>query len=356
MATEMGGNCAICQDIWNDMASALPCGHQFCWECILQWAQTNPSCPLCRGAIESVRFSDDAGDYLEIVITAPEQLPVAMSQARRAPGDQDENSPHPPVLVHPSSPQETPARAVGGVMPEVWAQLFRQQQELLGPVRTWLNQRMEAIHRNQWWMARSTQSAILHALCVYGPDRETMIQSLQGVLEEHTVTLVQGTIDIIVRHCSSGAQRLLRSHTTGDEDDSPAASSSSSSSSSIFSSFSSPNNPNSSSPKSLSSSSSISWTWTLASSPEVSTEEEEEAATMEANPSRGQSHPSVVPVSPEQDQPQEEAGPSVQSTSPRYSGPTQGRHCSPGPPQRSLKRKTPDPEDSPHPCKRHPHQ
>uniref|UniRef100_A0A8C0U147 RING-type domain-containing protein n=1 Tax=Cyanistes caeruleus TaxID=156563 RepID=A0A8C0U147_CYACU len=124
MATEMGGNCAICQDIWNDMASALPCGHQFCWECILQWAQTNPSCPLCRGA----------------------------------------------------------------------------------------------------------------------------------------------------------------------------------------------------------------------------------------NPSRGQSHPSVVPVSPEQDQPQEEAGPSVQSTSPRYSGPTQGRHCSPGPPQRSLKRKTPDPEDSPHPCKRHPHQ
>ncbi|XP_023786321.1 uncharacterized protein LOC111931840 isoform X2 [Cyanistes caeruleus] len=185
---------------------------------------------------------------------------------------------------------------------------FLMMQELLDPVRTWLNQRMEAIHRDQWWMARSTQSAILHALCVYGPDRETMIQSLQGVLEEHTVTLVQGTI---VRHCSSGAQRLLRSHTTGD---SPAARSSSSSSSSIFSSFSSPNNPNSSSlnnlsspsfsgpnnpnssnpnnlyspsspsPKSLSSSSSISWIWTLSSSPEVSTEEEEEAATTETNP------------------------------------------------------------------------
>uniref|UniRef100_A0A8C3V276 RING-type domain-containing protein n=1 Tax=Catharus ustulatus TaxID=91951 RepID=A0A8C3V276_CATUS len=52
MATEMSGNCAICQDTCNDVASALPCGHQFCRGCILQWAQTNPSCPLCRGVIE----------------------------------------------------------------------------------------------------------------------------------------------------------------------------------------------------------------------------------------------------------------------------------------------------------------
>ncbi|KAL2309365.1 hypothetical protein Nmel_005561 [Mimus melanotis] len=366
MGTEMGDNCAICQDTWDDMASALPCGHLFCRGCILQWAQTNPSCPLCRRAIETLRFSDDAGDYLEIVITAPEQLPAAMSQAGRAPGGQDENNPHSPVLPHPS-PQETPARAVGGVLPEIWAQLFRQRRELLDPVRTWLNQSVEAIQRDEWWMARSTQSAILHALCVYGPDQEMMIQSLQDVLEEHTVPLVQDTIDIIVRHCSSEAQRLLRSHAAADEDDSPEASSSSSSSSSIFSIFSmfsgfsspnspnnpnssSPNNPNSSSPNSLSSPSpnspsssfSSSWTWVLASSPEVSVEEEEEAATTEAIPARGQSHPLAVPVSPEQDQPQEEAGPSVQSTSPRPSGLTQGRCSSPGQPQRSLKRKAPD--------------
>lgn len=362
MATEMGGNCAICQDTWDDVASALPCGHHFCRGCILQWAQTNPSCPLCRRTMETVRFSDDAGDYLEIVITAPEQLPAATSQAGRAPGGQDENSPHSPVPAYPSSPQETPARAVGGVLPEVWAQLFRQQRELLDPVRTWLNQRMEAIQRDQWWMARSTQSVILHALCVYGPDREIMIQSLQGVLEEHTVSLVHGTIDIIVRDCSSGAQRLLHSHTAADEDDSPAASSSSSSSSSIFSSSCSPNNPSSSSPNSPSfpspnspsSSSSSSGTQTQASRPEGSTEEEEEAATTEATTAKGQSHLSVLPVSPQQDQPQEEAGPSVQSTSLRPSGPTQGGCCSPGRPQRSLKRKVPDPEDSPHPCKRPP--
>ncbi|XP_053787820.1 uncharacterized protein LOC128781851 [Vidua chalybeata] len=358
MATDTDGNCAICQDTWDDVASTLPCGHQFCRGCILRWAHTNPSCPLCRGAIETVRFSDDAGDSLEIVITAPEQLPAATSSSERAPGSQDENSPHGPVPAYPSSPQNTPARAVGGVLPEVWAQLFRRRRELLEPVRTWLSQRMEAIQREQWWMARSTQSAILYALCVYGPDQEVMIQSLQGVLEEHTVPLVQGTIDIIVRHCSSGAQRLLRSHTAADEDDSPAASSSSSTSISIFSSFSSPNNPNSSSPNnpsspSSNSPSSSSWMWTPASSPEVPTEEEEEAATTEATPSRDQSHPPAVVVSPEQDQPQDEAGPSVQSTSLRPCGPTQGRRCLPGQPRQSLKRKA---SDSPHLCKRSPRQ
>uniref|UniRef100_A0A8C5TWQ5 RING-type domain-containing protein n=1 Tax=Malurus cyaneus samueli TaxID=2593467 RepID=A0A8C5TWQ5_9PASS len=64
MATETGGNGAICQDTWDDVASALPCGHRFCQGCILRWARTNPSCPLCRGAIETLRFSDDAGDLL----------------------------------------------------------------------------------------------------------------------------------------------------------------------------------------------------------------------------------------------------------------------------------------------------
>uniref|UniRef100_A0A674H4M5 RING-type domain-containing protein n=1 Tax=Taeniopygia guttata TaxID=59729 RepID=A0A674H4M5_TAEGU len=79
MATETDGNCAICQDTLHDVASTQPCGHHFCRGCILQWIHTNPSCPLCREAIETVRFSDDAGDYLEIVITVPEQLPGAMS-------------------------------------------------------------------------------------------------------------------------------------------------------------------------------------------------------------------------------------------------------------------------------------
>ncbi|CAN8219792.1 unnamed protein product [Coccothraustes coccothraustes] len=299
MAMEMGGNCAICQDTWDDVASAQPCGHRFCQGCILQWAQINPVCPLCRRAIETVRFSDNAGESLEIVTTAPEQLPAAMSSssAGRAPSGQDENSPHGPVLAHPSSPQDTAARAVGGVLPEVWAQLFHRRRELLGPVQTWLRQRTKTMYGERWWLA---ESCIRYMLCVYGPDQELMIQSLQSVLEEHTVPLVQDTIDIIVRHCSSGAQRLLRSHAATDEDDSPAASSTSSSSSS--SSSSSPNNLISSS-----------------SSSQPQEEEEQEVVIL--------------------------AGPSAQSSRPRSPGPWH-------PP----KRRASDPQDSPPTCKRSPHQ
>uniref|UniRef100_A0A803W226 RING-type domain-containing protein n=1 Tax=Ficedula albicollis TaxID=59894 RepID=A0A803W226_FICAL len=34
-SAKMDGNCAICQDTWDDVASALPCGHLFCQVCIL---------------------------------------------------------------------------------------------------------------------------------------------------------------------------------------------------------------------------------------------------------------------------------------------------------------------------------
>jgi len=32
--------------------SATPCGHLFCWECILGWCATNPECPICRQPAE----------------------------------------------------------------------------------------------------------------------------------------------------------------------------------------------------------------------------------------------------------------------------------------------------------------
>uniref|UniRef100_U3KLH1 RING-type E3 ubiquitin transferase n=1 Tax=Ficedula albicollis TaxID=59894 RepID=U3KLH1_FICAL len=66
MATGTDSNCPICQETWDDMASALPCRHQFCLGCILRWATTNPSCPLCRTLIETVRFSERGEqDYVQ---------------------------------------------------------------------------------------------------------------------------------------------------------------------------------------------------------------------------------------------------------------------------------------------------
>ncbi|KAJ7405166.1 hypothetical protein BTVI_58404 [Pitangus sulphuratus] len=309
MATETDGNCPICQDTRKDVASALPCHHRFCLGCILRWAQRNPSCPLCRRTIETIRFSDSEDDYLETAIAAPRELPDGSSLAGTAPDSLDENSPYFPVASHPSSPQGTlspPEQRAsglefgGGLLPEVWAGLFRERQQLLDPVRPWLRQRLEGIYRSWWWLVEAAESTILHDLCVKGPNAQALIEGLEPLLEQHTALLVHGVISIIVRQCSEEAQRLLRSGAVRDENNSPVARASSSS---------------------RSFSSNCSWEGSPASGPAGPSVEAEDG-TSKATLHRGPRHTPPVPVPAEQNQPQEElgqammvAGPSAQDGS-----------------------------------------
>ncbi|XP_064497309.1 uncharacterized protein LOC135406801 [Pseudopipra pipra] len=240
MATETDSNCPICQDTWKDVASALPCHHQFCLGCILRWAQRNPVCPLCRKTIETIRFSDyGEGDYLETAITAPEELPDGSSMAGRAPDTLAENSPHPPGTSRSFSPQETLSQVEqegsGSILPEDWAELFRQQEHLLDPVRPWLRQRLEGIYRGWWWVVETIESTILHGLCVYGLNAEVLIEVLELLLQEHAAPLIHSAINIIVGQCSEEAQRLMCSGAVRDENNVPVATASSSSSSYSYS-------------------------------------------------------------------------------------------------------------------------
>ncbi|NWZ08338.1 TOPRS ligase, partial [Agelaius phoeniceus] len=344
MATERDGNCPICQDSWKNVASALPCRHRFCLGCILRWTHRNPSCPLCRTPIETVRFSEqDEWDYVQLVITSPEELPEAHNPAGRTPDHMDENSPHGPQVSPPSSPQETLSPAeqgaaepepVGGLLPEVWAGLFQKNQFLLEPVRPWLCERLEQIHRGQWWLVEATESSILRYLCIYGLDVEALAQRLQLFLQGCTAPLVHDLIEAVVAQCSEEAQRILHCYTAGEEDNSQAESSSSSRSSKFSSSSSQDSTP---------------------------TSEEEEAGTSEVTHHGIPSHPTPVPSPAEWDQPQKEAeqpeqpavaGPSVQGSICSPSAPSQGRGCLPGVTRCAQKRKAARPLDSPQPSKR----
>ncbi|NXJ19841.1 TOPRS ligase, partial [Dicrurus megarhynchus] len=348
MARENDSNCLICQDTPKDVTSALPCHHRFCLGCILRWTQTNPSCPLCRTPVETIRFSERGEqDYLLFAVVSPEESSETSSHTEAAPILLDENSPHGLLVSPASSPQGTlpPAEQgaagperVGGLLPEVWARLFRQRQHLLVPVRPWLHERLEGIFQNQWWLVQVAQSSILHDLCLHGLNVENLVLILQNCLGEHTTPLVRGLIDVIVAQCSEEAQRLLFFDTGREETDSlvPSASSSSLSSSSR----------SSSSRKKICASVAVGFNM------------KQEAGTSEAVLQGGPSHGLPVPIPAEWDQPQEEpeqaavAGPSAQGSICSPSAPGQGRDQSHREPRRARKRRAPSPQDSPPPKKR----
>ncbi|NXY78550.1 TOPRS ligase, partial [Glareola pratincola] len=377
MATESEWSCPICYDAKDGLAYVLPCRHQFCVGCVLRWAKRSVNCPLCRGRMAEVRFSVRGdNDYVQFLIMSSKESPQDSSQAGRAPTHLDSAaSPAPSSQGTPLRAEQgaarTEARAtVGGLLPEVWALLYRQNYRLLDPVLPWLRWRLEAVFGEQWWLARGAESQILQALCLCGLNEEALVQRMQPVFQEHTALLVQGLINAIVHRCREEAQRLLRTLAArAEEDDDRVASSSPTRSSPTSSSPTRPTSsrPSRSSPNSSSSTSSSSsqertpaLQQDSSSSPADSDVEERPTTTSQAALRRAPSCPPSTPIPGEQEQGQEVpeeaavAGPSAQDSSRSPSAPDQGRNHLPGRPRRPPKRRAPSPQDSPQPRKRPP--
>uniref|UniRef100_A0A8V5GMX3 E3 ubiquitin-protein ligase Topors n=1 Tax=Melopsittacus undulatus TaxID=13146 RepID=A0A8V5GMX3_MELUD len=62
IAMEMEDCCPICLGNWKEVSYVMPCHHQFCYQCILRWAETKPECPLCKRRIQSILHSVQADD------------------------------------------------------------------------------------------------------------------------------------------------------------------------------------------------------------------------------------------------------------------------------------------------------
>lgn len=53
------------------------------------------------------------------------------------------------------------------------------------------------IYGGEWYEVKNAESGIVLALCVYGPDREVLVQRLQPRLQQYTASLVHGILNII---------------------------------------------------------------------------------------------------------------------------------------------------------------
>lgn len=224
--TQTAWTCLICDDTKDGIAYAMPCGHHFCLGCLVRWVDINPTCPLCRAATEVIRFSLRGGnDYLQTFIANSEDAP---RQEAAAPAQLDGNNAQHAVLS-PAPQGAVGTEAPGGLLPHIWAELFQRQEHLLDPVLPWLRQELSTMYGPQWWRARTTESYILHALCLCGLDEALMARMLQPHLQEYTARLVQGVSRVIVQLCSEEAHRLLHSLASGQQEGSSAPSSSSTS-------------------------------------------------------------------------------------------------------------------------------
>ncbi|KAK0680034.1 TOPRS ligase, partial [Pygoscelis papua] len=333
MAMELEDRCPICLDSWEEASYVVPCLHQFCYNCILRWAESKPECPLCKRRVTSILHSVKAdNEFQEHVLPPPAAPSVVVHLTGGAPGHPAAHSLHRPAASQPSAAGLVPRAPVGSLPPHVWALLFREDPALLRPVMLWLRQELRLIFAGGRWETSSAQRLVLSLLHLFGLDEGTLFQLLLGALGPHTRSFVRRLIGIIVDRCSGEARLrvgLGDTHAAEEREGSHAAA------------------PNPAASRGGSPAPSPA----PSSSPDRSEAEElpsTSSAALHGGPSSAPSTP--APTHGEQEEPQRDA----EEVVPGPSTPSQGSERSPGGPRRAPKRRAGSPEPTSPPNKRLP--
>ncbi|NWZ57349.1 TOPRS ligase, partial [Haliaeetus albicilla] len=335
MATEPDTRCPICLGSWDDAAYVMPCLHQFCYRCILRWAESKPECPLCKRRVQSLVHSVRADDDFEEVVITPSGLASALAgtrQAGGAPRHPAPRSPPRPVTPRALAVESVPRAPVGGLQPDTWASLFDDHPALLRRFLPWLRQQLGLIFAEEPSTAVVLEDLILSVLGLFGLDEEVLVRLLQASLQHRAATFVQQLIDVAVRRCSREAHRLLgleAGRAAEEREGSPAAA----------------RHPATSQRGSPASGPAP------AGSPPGAGEEERPSTSTAALCGGPSSPPDVpVPTHGEQEEPRQDPGEAVAGPS----SPSRDRDRSPGGPRRPPKRRAGSSRDSSQPPKRPP--
>ncbi|XP_031458521.1 uncharacterized protein LOC116234841 [Phasianus colchicus] len=178
MATELDRRCPICLDSMDDASYVMPCLHQFCFGCIRRWAESRPTCPLCKRRVESILHSVRADDsFQEVVVGQQERARTAPRQAAPA--------------------QEPPAVPIS-----------RQPPAVLRPLLPWLRQELGQLFGADHRAAAAAQRRVISGLCLFGLDGGALTLWLFGSLRSQTASFVRRLVVQAAYACNGLVQRV----------------------------------------------------------------------------------------------------------------------------------------------------
>ncbi|PKU28213.1 hypothetical protein llap_21483 [Limosa lapponica baueri] len=210
---ELDNRCPVCLDSWEDAAYAMPCLHQFCFQCIRRWANSKPECPLCKRRVQSIVHSVRADNDFEEVAITPSALASAAVGTRQAAGaptpPPTHTTPRHPQTPHPLAAESGTRAPVGGLQPDTWASLFDDHPGLLQRFLPWLQQQLGLIFAQEPSTAVVLEDLILSVLGLFGLDEDVLVRLLQASLQNRAATFAHQLINVAVQRCSREAHRLL---------------------------------------------------------------------------------------------------------------------------------------------------